>query len=143
MFLNTEFDERHGQFSPDGRWIAYRSNESGRYEIYVRSFSGPDGQWQISTAGGIAPRWRHDGKELYYIAPDGKLMAVPIRGQGTTLEPGTPVALFQTRIVGGGTYPNRQQYDVASDGRFLINVSTDDATASPITLLLNWKPPAK
>jgi len=90
--------------------------------------------------GGIAPQWRADGKELYYIAPDGKLMAVPITTQGATLSPGAPVMLFQTRIVGGGTWPNKTEYDVSRDGRFLINVTAEDATASPITLLLNWKP---
>jgi Tol biopolymer transport system component len=140
-FLKTEFEERHGQFSPDGRWVAYRSDESGRLEVYVRPFPGPGGQWQVSTAGGIAPRWRPDGKELYYIAPDSRMMAVPITTQGATLEPGTPVALFQTRIFGGGAYPNRQQYDVAPDGRFLINTA-EETDASPITLLQNWMPPA-
>ena len=95
MFLKTEFDERHGQFSPDGRWVAYRSSESGRFEIYVRPFPGPGGQWQISTAGGIAPRWRPDGKELYYIAPDGKLMAVPIVGKAQRLNPARPLRFFR------------------------------------------------
>jgi hypothetical protein len=93
--------------------------------------------------GGISPRWRSDGKELYYIAPDEKLMAVPMTVKGSFLEPGTPVALFQTRIVGGGNnnVGFRQQYDVAPNGRFLINVNTEDAVSSPITLLLNWTPP--
>lgn len=140
-FLNQTYEERIGQFSPDGRWVAYVSNQSGRHEIYVRPFPGPGGQWQISTAGGISPRWRADGKELFYIAPDAKLMAVPIAIGGSSLEPGTPVALFQTRIVFGGTETyNREQFDVAPDGRFLINVTTDDVASSPITLLLNWKP---
>ena len=103
VFLQTNFNERKGQFSPDSHWVAYQSNESGREEIYVRPFPGPGGQWQVSTEGGIWVRWRPDGKELYYIAPDNKLMAVPITTQGATLEPGTPAALFQTRIVGGGT----------------------------------------
>ena len=157
VFLKTPFDERVGQFTPDGRWVAYMSNESGRYEIYVRPFVAPaasastDGatgrragaQWQVSTVGGIFPRWRPDGKELYYLGPDGQMMAAPIAATGATLEPGTPVALFQTHIVGGAAF-NRQgrQYDVARDGRFLINTVLDEATA-PITLLLNWKPAAK
>ena len=143
--VNTPFDERSGTISPNSRWVSYLSNESGRYEIYVRPFPPTSGgQWQVSTAGGIQPRWRPDGKELYYIAQDGKLMAVPIAANGSTLQPGTPSALFQTRIFGGGaTVNSRQQYDVARDGRFLINVAIDDASASPITLLLNWKPPAK
>jgi Tol biopolymer transport system component len=139
VWLNGSFEERHGQFSPDGRWVAYGSNESGRQEVYVRPFPKSDGQWQVSTAGGIWPRWRRDGKQLDYIAPDGKLMAAPISVNGATLEPGAPVALFQTRIVGGGTNIDLgRQYDVASDGRFLINVATDEATASPITVIQNW-----
>jgi hypothetical protein len=156
VFLKTNFEERQAQFSPDGRWVAYMSNESGQQEIYVRPFSGqsspasPDavgdragGQWQVSTAGGISTLWGPNGKELYYIAPDGKLMAVPIAVNGATLAPGTPVALFQARIYGDGT-DNGQggQYDVSRDGRFLINTVPGDA-ASPITLLQNWKPPAQ
>jgi Tol biopolymer transport system component len=143
--VKTPFDERSGTISPDSRWVSYLSNESGRYEIYVRPFPPTSGGlWQVSTAGGVQPRWRRDSKELYYIAPDAKLMAVAIAANGSTLEPGTPIALFQTRIFGGGASVNtRQQYDVAPDGRFLINVTLDDTHASPITLLLNWKPPSK
>ena len=86
-------------------------------------------------------RWSPDGKELYYIATDGKLMTVPITVKGGALEPGTPVALFQPPIWGGGSNTtNRQQYDVAPDGRFLINVTTGEATAPPITVILNWTP---
>ena len=77
-FLNSTFNERTGAFSPDGHWVAYQSDESGRVEVYVRPFPGPGGQWQVSTAGGKDPRWRPDGKELYYIAPDSRLMAAPI-----------------------------------------------------------------
>jgi hypothetical protein len=107
----------------------------------MRPFPGPGGQWQVSTAGGIQPRWSPDGKELYYIAPDARLMAAPIAVKGTTLEPAAPTALFQTRIWGGGTETyNREQYDVAPDGQLLININTDDAVTPPITLLLNWKP---
>jgi Tol biopolymer transport system component len=143
VFLKTNFDERRGQFSPDGRWVAYNSNESGRFEIYVRPFPGPGGQWQVSTAGGINPRWGSGGKEMYYIAPDGTLMAAPIAVNGATIQPGRPMALFHPRIVGGGTDINvGPQYDIARDGRFLINTVLDDAS-SPITLLQNWKPSAK
>jgi Tol biopolymer transport system component len=143
-FLQTASEERASQFSPDGHWVAYHSNESGPYQVYIRPFPGPGGQWQVSTSGGIQARWRPDGKELYYIAPDGKLMAASIKVKGTALELGAPVALFKTRIWGGGTNAtNNQQYDVAPDGRFLINIATEDASTVPITLLLNWKPPAK
>jgi eukaryotic-like serine/threonine-protein kinase len=153
VFLKTNFAERYGQFSPDGRWVAYASDESGRFEIYVRPFAEPaaagisgdrtDGQWQVSTAGGVFPRWRGDGKELYYIGSDGEMMAVPIMAKGATLEPGTPLVLFQTRIVGGGLDTGPAYYDVARNDRFLITEIPDDAAASPITLLQNWKPPAK
>ena len=122
-------------------------------EIYVRPFVAPaaagatanqaGGQWQVSTAGGIFPRWRPDGKELYYIGPEGQMMSAPVTATATTLEPGTPAALFETRIYGGGTDNGQgRQYDVTRDGRFLITTVLDDA-AAPITLLQNWKPPAK
>ena len=140
-FVNTNFEESLGQFSPDGRGVAYTSNESGRFEVYVQPFPGPGGKWQVSTGGGIAPRWRRSGKELFYIAPDGKLMAVPIQAAGQTLEAGAPVALFQTRIVGGraGIASQAQQYAVAPDGqRFLINIIADESTTSPITIVTNW-----
>jgi Tol biopolymer transport system component len=156
IFLKTQFSERSPQFSPDGRWVAYMSNESERPEIYVRPFivasaSGPtsnavgvSGQWQISTEGGISPRWRPDGKELYYLGPDGQMMAAPINATATTLEPGAPKALFSTRVYGSGS-DNQQgrQYDVARDGRFLINTVLDDAASAPITLIQNWRPPVK
>jgi serine/threonine protein kinase/Tol biopolymer transport system component len=139
-FVETPFLERAGQFSPDGHWVAYQSNETGRYEIYVRSFPGPAGHQQVSTSGGIQARWRTDGRELYYIAPDGKLMAVSITMHGAAIEPGRPVALFQTRIWGGGTNATQgQQYDVSPDGRFLLNSAIDDVAMAPITLLLNWE----
>jgi len=120
--------------------VAYQSDESGQHEIYVRAFPGPGGQWQVSTSGGVYPRWAPGGHELYYIAPDSRLMTVPITAKGDALDAGTPVVLFQPRIVGGGTnvVGSRQQYDVAPDGRFLINVTTDETTTTPITLVLNW-----
>jgi hypothetical protein len=137
--VQTRFNEDEGQFSPDGKWIAYRSNESGRDEIYVQPFPGPAAKQLVSTAGGSQPRWRRDGKELFYIAADMKLMAVPIAlpSNGQTLEVGVPVPLFRTRIVGIDL--PRAQYAVAPDGqRFLINVIAEDATASPITIVQNW-----
>ena len=138
-FLHSDVGTKtNNRFSPDGRWVSYQSNESGQQEIYVRPYPGPGGVWQISLGGGIAARWRPDGKELYYIARDGKMMAAPIAVQGNTLVPGTPVALFQTRIAVGA----RSQYDVAPDGRFLINVALDE-TLPPIRLLQNWNPLGK
>jgi Tol biopolymer transport system component len=140
-FLKTEANELWGQFAPDGRWIAYQSNETGRFEIYLRPFPGRGGQILVSTGGGVYPRWSRDGKELYYIAPDGRMMAVSIRTTSATAEPAVPTALFQTRKVGGGLNVTSRghQYDVAPDGRFLINVETA-SSATPITLLVNWRP---
>jgi hypothetical protein len=100
-------------------------------------------QWQISTAGGIFPRWRPDGKEIYYIGHTGMMMAAPIATTAQGLEPGAPVTLFPTRIVGGGQDDGvGRQWDVAPDGRFLINTVADDGSAA-ITLLMNWNPDAK
>jgi Tol biopolymer transport system component len=151
--LKTPFDERWGQFSPDGRWVAYQSNESGQFEIYVRPFvvktsggtsGAPGSQWQVSTLGGSYPRWRSDGRELYYLAPAGDLMAAPIAARGATLDPGTPVALFRPPIVGGGIDSSQGwQYDVSRDGRFLINTVLDTARPAPITLIQHWNPPEK
>jgi serine/threonine protein kinase len=137
-FLSTPFNEGQGVFSPDGKWVAYQSNEGGRNEIYVRPFPGPGGQWQVSTGGGTSPRWRSDSKELYYLAPDNKLMAVAAAAQGGRFVPGTPQVLFQTHTASGA---NKPQYDVARDGRFLINTELQDAVTEPVHLLLNWHPP--
>ena len=150
VFLKTPFRELSAVFSPDGRWVAYHSNESGRPEVYVRPFVRPGaadtttgeagGQWQVSTTGGIMPLWRPDGRELYYLNPAGVMMAAPITVTGTMLAPGAPVALFPTRIHGGGADAQQgREYDVASDGRFLINTELD-SSAAPITLLMNWNP---
>ena len=134
----TPFEEIAGQFSPDGRWVAYASNESGRMEVYVRPFPEPDGATPVSTSGGTHPRWRPDGKELFYVAPDGRLMAAPIAAAGRTLDPGAPVALFTPRFaIGASITQAKPQYVVGRDGRFLINSAIEQATP-PITLVLNW-----
>ena len=100
--IQTPFDETAGQFSPDGRWVAYQSNESKPVQIYIRPFPGPGGPWQVTTAGGSQPRWRPDGKELFYVGLDGRLMAVPIAvGADRQLEPGAAVALFRTQLATG------------------------------------------
>lgn len=101
------------------------------------------GQWQVSTAGGVYPLWRPDGKALYYLNPAGEMMSAPITIDGATLEPGAPVMLFPTRVVGGGVDAQQgRQYDVAPDGRFLINTELP-GDAAPITLIQNWQPEAK
>ncbi len=141
----TPFTERDAQFSSDVRWVAYQSDESGHNEIYVQPFPGPGGKWQVSNAGGTQPRWNRNGKELFYVADDGKLMSVPIetKPNDPTLKASPPIELFPTRIleING---PNKQQYAVSPDGqRFLVNVPTESATVSPITVVLNWKPASK
>jgi Tol biopolymer transport system component len=144
VVVSTPFEERGGQFSPDGRWVAYQSNESGRFEINVQPFPGPGGKWQVSTAGGTDARWGPDGKELFFLAPDLKLMAVPVRVSDSTFDAGSPAALFfQTRIVVGGAADQAAQYAVSRDGRFLFNVPDDTSTVAPITLVLNWTPGLK
>jgi eukaryotic-like serine/threonine-protein kinase len=134
-FLQTQFNERPGQFSPDGRWVAYFSNESGKYEVYVAPFPGPGGKWQISTGGGYFPRWRRDGTEIFYLAPDNKLMAAAVNGKGGSFEVGAVKPLFGTHTSGGG----RDRYDVSADGqRFLISTVPEQVASAPITIVLNW-----
>jgi serine/threonine protein kinase len=140
----TEFEERDGKFSPDGRSLAYVSNSSGEFEVYVQPFPGPGLKVRVSTRGGAQVQWRADGRELFYVALDGKLMAVPIdtAANGQSVTPGAPVSLFTTRIgrvIGpGGTGP---QYVVSADGqRFLMGVFVHADSSNPIRLIVNWKP---
>jgi eukaryotic-like serine/threonine-protein kinase len=139
VVANTPYEERNGQFSPNGRWVAYETNESGRFEIMVQPFPEPSSKWKVSTNGGLQPRWRPDGTELYFIAPDGKLMTVPVTGSDGAFEFGMPVALFPTRITGMGPM-FKHQYAVSRDGRFLISQSNEESANAPVTLILNWKP---
>jgi Tol biopolymer transport system component len=140
--VQTNFEERDGQFSPDGKWIAYQSNESGRMEIWVQSFPGLGGKSQVSSNGGAQVRWRPDGNELFYIAIDGQLMSVPIRlTDSHTVEAGTPVALFATHIGGAVQAAHPQFYVVSPDGKqFLMDTIVTEPGNSPITVILNWKP---
>jgi Tol biopolymer transport system component len=134
----SSFRETNPRLSPDGRWIAYASNQSGeREDVYIQPFQQPGLQQPVSIAGGRTPHWSADGKELFYIAPDLWLMAVPIATVGTSLRVGTPIRLFPTGMSmhTGGLGRN---YNVARDGRFLINVSTTDLSAAPITVVLSW-----
>jgi len=144
-FLRTEFNEQNGRFSPDGHLIAYTSDDSGRNEVYVRTFSPNSAgvtdagvKWLISNAGGAEAHWRGDGKELYYQSPDGKMMAVEIT-TNPVFRAGTPTVLFQTppvREVNGGLGP---QWDVTSDGkRFLFAAPDSQVTQAPFTVVLNW-----
>ncbi|MGH9316914.1 MAG: protein kinase domain-containing protein, partial [Thermoanaerobaculia bacterium] len=137
-FIKTTFGVSHGQFSPDGRWVAYASNESGKREIYVAPFPGPGGNWKVSSAGGSEPRWRRDGKELYYMAPDGKLMTVDVKA-GAKFEADAARPLFQTRRREHISAADLFSYDVSADGqRFLVNTDVGEAASSPLTVVLNW-----
>jgi eukaryotic-like serine/threonine-protein kinase len=137
-FLKTSSTLDNGYFSPDGKWVAYSSNESGKWEIYVTSFPEARGRWQISSGGGEQPRWRGDGKELFYLSHDDKMMAAPVK-EGTNFDVGAPVALFQANPRQTATTSEREFYDVSRDGqRFLINTQLKQAGAEPMTVVLNW-----
>ena len=135
-FARTDFQESGGRFSPDGRWIAYVSDESGRFEVYVQSFPASGGKWQVSDGGGASPRWRRDGRELFYLSADGKLMAVEVNGSSDTFKSEAPVPLFETRV---GSISGDSPYDVAADGRrFLVKVLVEETAPAPVTVVLNW-----
>jgi serine/threonine protein kinase len=146
-FLKTAFEEREGQFSPDGKWIAYQSNESGRFEIYVQPFPGPGGKFQISSNGGAQPRWSRNGKEIFYVSLESKMMAATLKvsPNAQSLESETPEILFPVRIANGPVLPgaNKQQYAVSGDSqRFLVNLAADEGATPPITVIVNWQPKA-
>jgi len=136
-FLQTRSNEDHGRFSPDGHFIAYSSDESGRYEVYVQTFPVSGGKWLVSRDGGAQPHWRGDGKEIFFIAPDRKMMAADVKLEGSTCQAGIPKALFQTQII---SYPNpRNGYEVSADGqRFVIITPLQENTSTPITVVANW-----
>jgi len=141
-FLESKFDEREGQFSPSGGWVAYTSNETGRTEVYVTSFSGgsvgSSGKWQVSSAGGSQPRRRRDGKEIFYLTSDNKLMVREV-GLGKSLVLGPPVELFQTRPREFVSALDVYTYDVSPDGRrILVNSALESAAPSPISVVMDW-----
>jgi Tol biopolymer transport system component len=135
--LRTGFNESQGQLSPDGRWLAYISDESNPTQVYVQSFPPSGGKWQISSGGGSQPRWRRDGKELYYIAPDRKLMAVAVK-TGAAFEALVPAALFQTQIA--STLTTGHDYAVSADGKRFLIIGTLEKPEQPepMTVLVNW-----
>ncbi len=135
--LQTQFNESLGQFSPDGHWIAYQSNESTPGQVYVQGFPKSGGKFQVSTNGGERPRWRRDGKEIYYLTADRKIMAVEVKATATTFERGRPRELFQTRATTPSFYV--PTYDVSADGqRFLINTTVEADGLPPMTVVMNW-----
>jgi Tol biopolymer transport system component len=138
-FVASPFTEMGGQFSPDARWVVYSSDETGRDEIYIRPFPAAAGKWRVSTDGGSNPRWRADGRELFYIAPDRMLMSVAIAAGAASPSPSAPRRLFQTRISGSLGRDVRNNYVVHPDGlRFLIVTDPEQAISPPIEVILNW-----
>ena len=136
VFLQTDFAEQYARFSPDGRWIVYVSNESGKTEVYVRSFPDSGGKWQISNGGGAQPHWRRDGKELFYLSPDKKLMAVEVNGSSGTFQSAIPKPLFDLHVNSTDRFSD---YDVTADGqRFLVNTVVEQNARSPVTVVMNW-----
>jgi Tol biopolymer transport system component len=138
VVAESAFEERTGSFSPDGHWVAYETDESGRPEIVVKAFPHPTGIKRVSTDGGAAPRWSADGRKIYFVAPDGRMMAANITSSRENITIAKPGALFKTHMV---PQTFTFQYAVSRDGRFLINDrDVERVSASPIWLLLNWKP---
>jgi eukaryotic-like serine/threonine-protein kinase len=135
-FLRTEADEFGATMSPNGRWVAYVSDESGWYEVYVQSFPGGGGKRQVSTGGGTAPRWRRNGQELFYYASDGKLMAAPVQS-GENFAASAAAPLFEFRV--GSSNAFFAPYAVTDDGqRFLLNAIVETEVAAPLTVVVNW-----
>jgi Tol biopolymer transport system component len=134
-FLQTKFNETNGVFSPDAKWIAYESDDSGSSQVWVQSF--PAGsKWQVSSEGGSSPRFRRDGKELFYLAANGRLMAVEVKANTSGLEFSAPKPLFETH--------STDRYAVTADGqRFLFSTPIEESVSAPITVILNWTAEAK
>ncbi|HXO41684.1 MAG TPA: protein kinase [Thermoanaerobaculia bacterium] len=138
LYLQTPFDETHARFSPDGRFVAYPSNESGRDEVYVQTFPAAGGKWQISTDGGDQAQWRADGKELFFLGLDRKLRAVAVKTDHG-FEPGMQRVLFEARTTVPAGLASRASYAVSGDGqRFLVDKVVSDGGRIPITVVLDW-----
>jgi len=140
VVVQTPANEDQGQFSPDGHWVAYTSNESGLSEIYVIPFppSSNGGKWLVSRGGGVQPRWRRNGKELFYISPDSKMMSVEVNTQ-PVFQAGTPQALFQTEMVDTGIRTGPMSWDLAPDGNRFLIISEKSTDTSSLTVALNWR----
>ena len=137
-FLKTPSTLKNAHYSPDGKWVAYASNESGKWEVYVTSFPAAQGKWQVSSGGGEQPRWRGDGKELFYLSSNGKVMSAPLT-EGANFDVGAPVPLFQANPREPVGTSEQLFYDVSRDGqRFLINTEVKQTEVEPMTVILNW-----
>jgi serine/threonine protein kinase/Tol biopolymer transport system component len=136
LLLKDPFSKDEFNVSPDGRWIAFNSSESEKTQVYVAAFPSMTDRRQVSSDGGGIPKWRRDGKELYYLSADGKLMALDVRSTGTTIETGAPKMLFQTPI---NVALGQDKYDVTADGqKFLLLQPAEQTTVPPITVVVNW-----
>jgi len=136
-FLTTKTSESNGQISPDGKWVAYASNESGDWEIYVTTYPTAAGKWQVSRGGGTEPRWRGDSKEIFYIGPGSTLMSVPITSDGT-FAAGNPTPLFRTQFRAQVSSTDQFSYDVTKDGqRFVVNRYAKPVQVAPLHIILN------
>jgi Tol biopolymer transport system component len=141
-FLTTKTSETNGMISPDGKWVAYASNESGDWEIYVTTFPTAAGKWQVSQGGGTEPRWRGDGKEIFYIGAGSTLTAVSVSSQGNFAY-GNPTPLFHTQLRAAVSSTDQFSYDVTKDGqRFLVNRYAKPAQVAPLHIILNATTPA-
>ena len=133
--VSTNFVDVTPSFSPDGKWLAYANNETGRQEVYIQPFPSGAGRWQVSTAGGLRPNWRKDGKELYFLSTDQQIMAVDVNQKGASLQLGAPRALFKVATVTGPSGP----YTVSADGKkFVMNTVLPQSITEPLTLITNW-----
>jgi len=133
--VQTPFEEREPQISPDGKWMAYRNNESGRMELYITAFPGGGAKWQVSTNGGRAVKWRGDSKELFFVDSADNLVAVDVSASGNAVRLGVPHALFQLI----GAQRQAGPFDVTADGKkFLVNSGNTKEPNEPVTLVQNW-----
>jgi serine/threonine protein kinase len=135
VYLNTQFNESSAKLSPNGQWLAYSSDETNRNEVYLQTFPKPGGKIQVSNNGGNLPLWSRDGKELYYVTLDQKLMSIEIKAAGNSIQPGTAKVLFSVRMPGDNA---GFTYGVSKDGRFLIPTLVQPAGVVPFTVVVNW-----
>jgi len=138
-YLQTDFAEHQGRFSPDGKWVAYASNESGSWQVYVQSFPALGSKWQVSNNGGAQPQWRRDGRELFYTSSDRKLMAVDVKVNGSTFSADVPKELFALRLQTVNLPGPRNSFVASADGqRFLVASVPEERIRTPMTVVLNW-----
>jgi Tol biopolymer transport system component len=132
-FLQSQFTQLNARFSADAKWVAYCSNESGEFKVYVVPFPGPGGKWQVSAGSGCTARWRRDGKELFYLSFDNKLMAADVKASGTSFDVGALHTLFETR-----PYSGLGSFDATADGQRFVVISESGQPTAAITLVVNW-----